>query len=292
MRNYYLNYETRSQNFVFSDAMVADCENAHEVPFLELNPNDYGFIKCLPPAKNAPLIGFVMKRGENGYIAEKKAVTALAKTGAAIRFLTYEHAFTQIFGCKGVYIPNAAFSLNEDYFVDCKTCSSLCSAEALAAMVYVCGSLGRGIPILATGSGAQVVAGELGLQLYRNFSFVETPIAHLSSAEKAHRLNIFADTPLQRMFGKDNLFFVNSRHDTLLAPIKVQFRLLENKFSEPMNMVLPLQVYAEANDGVPEAWGNEKSRILCLQWLPEEMIAAGDEKMQLIYQWLANESGK
>ena len=40
---------------------------------------------------------------------------------------------------------------------------------------------------------------------------------------------------------------------------------------------------------MPEAWGSDLYHVLCVQWLPEDMAAKGDEKMQRIYQWLANE---
>lgn len=292
MRNYFVRYETKRKAFVFSHAMLAECEEAHEVPFLELHPDDYSLIGCSQPVKDAPVVGFVMKHESNYYLAEENAVAALAKTGVKIRFLTYEHSATQLFGCSGLLIPDAALSLAEEYFSDCNNDIPAPSLERMAAMVYVCGALGRGIPILATGSGAQVVAGELGLLLYRDFGFVETPIRHFSSAAEAHRLNVFAGTPLQRMFGEQNLFFVNSNHNTLLAPIRVQQRVLGEKCANTADLRLPLQVYAEANDGVPEAWGNEKTRILCVQWSPEKMIADGDEKMRQIYQWLADAVSK
>ena len=129
-----------------------------------------------------------------------------------------------------------------------------------------------------------MVAGEFGMKLYRSFDYTETPIAHHSDATEAHRLNIFPDTPLQQLFSENNQFFVNSRHKELLAPVRVQRKILGKE-------QLPLDIYAEANDGTPEAWGSEEKHILCVQWHPEDMYAAGSTPMLKVFLWLRDALG-
>ena len=146
----------------------------------------------------------------------------------------------------------------------------------------------KGLPILGICAGAQMVAGVFNLKLYRSFDYVETPIKHNSRRAKAHLLRIFAKTPLAQILG-ENMIPVNSRHSELVAPWRVQRELwAQAHHLEPEVVRLPLDIYAEANDGTPEAWGSDEKRILCVQWHPEDMAAAGDEKMQAIYQWLVD----
>ena len=182
--------------------------------------------------------------------------------------------------CHGLFLPGGAFDSSELFYTDPKNDNEFASLRQMAYSVSIRSAVENHKPILSICAGAQIVAGEFGLKLYRSFDYVETPIQHKTNNPEAHRLNVFADTPLQRIFGGENMFFVTSRHNELLVPLKVQRELWAEKEHIPVDAVkLPLDYYAEANDGTPEAWGSEEKHILCVQWHPEDM--AVKQRVQL-----------
>ncbi|MBR1756179.1 MAG: gamma-glutamyl-gamma-aminobutyrate hydrolase family protein [Alphaproteobacteria bacterium] len=272
------------------DSVISTCINEEKIPRLELSDKDYERLGVPVPTANAPVVGFLMGRSGDAYSADWNYVLALAKTGVRIVFLAYHHCSVQLQDCQGLVLPGGAFESSELFYTDPKNNQQFASLRQMAYSVCIRVALEQNKPILGICAGAQMVAGELGLKLYRSFDYVETPIQHKTNNPEAHRLNVFADTPLAEIFGEDNLFFVNSRHSELLAPWRVQRELWTQSHDlKPEHAALPLDIYAEANDGTPEAWGNADKHILCVQWHPEDMAAAGNEKMQGIYQWLVDE---
>ena len=184
-------------------------------------------------------------------------------------------------------LPGGMFASPEAYYTDPRDDIEFPTLRSKAYELCIRKALKMRIPILGICAGAQMIAGHFGLKLYRSVDYIETPIAHKTDAPEAHRLNIFPNTPLQRMFGPTNLFFVNSRHQELLAPIRLQRELLAEKLHiNPAEVALPLDIYAEANDGTPEAWGSEKKKILGVQWHPEDMFADGSTEMLKLFLWL------
>lgn len=291
MEKYYLKYEPAFKAFCVNDSILARCINESVIPSFGLTPSDYHRVGCKPPLKGAPIVGLLMGRDENCYSAGWEYVLALAKTGVEIRFLTYHHCTLQLQECHALVLPGGVFDLSEGYYADSHDDAEYASLRHMAYAVCIRYALENNMPILGIDTGAQLVAGELGLKLYRSLDDIETPINHNTEEPKAHRLHILPQTPLRWIFGGDNLFFVNSRHRAPLAPFKVQCELWADTHKIPSKDVqLPLDLYAEANDGTPEAWGSEEKHILCMQWHPENMAEAGDDKMQGIFQWMADEA--
>jgi len=288
---YYVDYKPSLRAFYVADHVIGKCINKMTTPELMLSRSGYETLGCKPPSGKAPIVGLLMKREKKGYSADCNSVLALAKTGVSIRFLTFHHCTLQLQECQGLVLPDGKFDFPELYYTDPRNDEEFASLCHMAYVLCIHFALDENMPILGICAGAQVVAGVLGLKLYRNFDCIETPIKHSQAdTDKAHRLNVFPNTPLRKLFDNDNQFYVNSRHSKLLAPIKLQYELLAEANKTRVNEVkLPLDIYAEANDGVPEAWGSESRHIMCVQWQPEDMIANGSEEMQRLYQWLADE---
>ncbi len=286
-----LDFEPLSKMFYVADSVIAEYAKTSTVPVFELSKSDYERLGCPVPADDALTIGFLAGRSGSCYSIDRNYALALAKlTGFKVRLLTYEHCVHQLYDCNGLVLPGGAFDSPESYYTDPRNDVAFPSLRSKAYAQCIHTALDLQIPILGICAGAQMVAGAFELKMYRSFDYIETPIEHYTKQPEAHRLNVFSGTPLQRIFGGDNLFYVNSRHRELLVPIKVQRELwAETHKIKPDEVVLPLDIYAEANDGTPEAWGSEALHILCVQWHPEDMAAAGNEKMQRIYQWLADE---
>ena len=292
MEKYYLKFEPLSKMFYVEDSVLQKFGKENKVPQFELPEGAYAKLKCTLPADDAPVVGIMMDRAGNAYSATWKLVSALAKTGAKIVFLTYQNCPEQLQECKGLVLPGGVLKAFEQYDnkLDSNELRYLCRT---AYKVCIRKALEQKIPLLGIGTGAQTVADNMGLKLYPCSEFIETPLHHDTKEPKAHRLNVFADTPLQSIFDGKNLFYVNSHHTALLAPIRVQKESwAENNHIAVSDVQLPLDFYAEASDGTPEAWGSEEKRILCVQWHPEDMVADGDTDMLGIFQWLVDKIDK
>ena len=291
MKKIQLNFQLLNKEFYVFDSAIKECIDAGEAPQLML-PNDaYKRLGCQPPTADAPTIGLLMGRSGECYSVGANYIEATAAANMKLRFLTYHHCAIQLEECDGLLLPGGIFESSELYYTDPQNHEEFASVRQMAYIVSIRTAIQSGKPILGICAGAQMVAAEFGLKLYRNFEHVETPIAHWTNNPQAHRLNIFPDTPLQSLIGDDNMFFVNSRHKELLAPVRIQYELWNNRFHTAADVVkLPLDFYAEASDGTPEAWGSEKEHILCIQWHPEDMVAAGDTRMLALFKWLADEA--
>lgn len=291
MKQYYLEYKPLIKAFCVFDAVIEKCDESLDVPMLSLAPKDYQRLGCAVPRPEAPTVGFLMGRDKDCYSADWNYILAIAKTGVKLRFLTYKHCELQLQACNGLVLPGGAFDSPESYYVDAKqTDVEFPSLRSQAYALCIRGALARQIPILGICAGAQMIAGEFGLKLYRNFDNIETPIEHYTLKDRAHRIDIVPDTPLTRILHNQNQMFVNSRHRELVAPIRIQRELwAEANHIAVDDVQLPLDFYAFANDGVPESFGSEKLHILCVQFHPEDLAAHGNDAMQGIYQWLADE---
>lgn len=290
MKQYYLQYKPLIKAFCVNDSFITACARENKIPLLELAVKDYQQLGCMPPKSTAPIVGFLMGRDNECYSADWNYLHSLAKTGVQIIGLTYEHCEEQIQLCDGVVLPGGAFVSPESYYSDPKPDAAPTSPRAEAYITCISYAVENGLPLLGICAGAQMIAGYFGMFLFRDFSYVETPIEHKTLKDEAHRLNIFPNNPLWKLLGDQNLEFVNSRHTELLAPIKIQRCLWAERYHEnEADVELPLQIYAEANDGVPEAWGDADMHILCVQWHPEDLAAHGNQAQQRIYQWLADE---
>ena len=294
MKHYYLEFKPLIKAFCISDAVIEKCDGSLDVPMLSLAPKDYQRLGCAVPRPEAPTVGFLMGRDKDCYSADWNYILAIAKTGVKLRFLTYQHCELQMQGCNGLVLPGGAFDSPESYYADAKqTNIEFPTLRSKAYALCIRGAVARQIPVLGICAGAQMIAGEFGLKLYRNFDDVETPIEHYTHQDEAHRLDVVPNSPLARILNNQTQIFVNSRHRELVAPIRIQREMwAEANHVAAKDIQLPLDFYAFANDGVPEAWGSEDLHILCVQFHPEDLAAYGNSAMQGIYQWLADEIGK
>lgn len=289
MKKIFLQFEPLSKMFYVVDSTIHQCIDDGKVPQLLLPDDAYKRLGCPLPADNAPVIGVLMGRSGDSYSIDWNYVLALAKTGVKLRFLTYHHCVLQLDECDALLLPGGAFESSELYYVDPQGDEEFKSLRQMAYIVSIRTARENKLPIFGICAGAQMLAAEFGLRMCRSFDYIESPIKHKTNEPKAHRLHVFAGSPLQRLFDGEDQFFVTSRHSELLAPLRVQRELWAARFHcAPNEVKLPLDFYAEANDGTPEAWGLEKEHILCVQWHPEDMAAAGDAKMQALFQWLAD----
>lgn len=109
-----------------------------------------------------------------------------------------------------------------------------------------------------------MVAGYFGLKMLRSLQGVEK-VAHKTSELEAHEVNVVPGTVLSKVLGNGR-YMVNSRHREGLLPWHRQPKT-------------EMRLYAESVDGIPEAWGIERKRILCVQWHPEDFDTR-------VYHWL------
>lgn len=291
MKQYYLEFEPLSKVFYISDAVIESCNDNLDVPLLSLTSEEYQRLGCDVPDLFAPTVGFLLGREADGYSADWNYVQAIARTGVKIRFLTYQHCELQLQGCNGLVLPGGKFTLPEGYYADAKQADAeFSSLRSKAYALCIRGAMVRQIPILGICTGAQMIAGEFGLKLFRSFDGIETPINHYTQQDEAHRLDVVPNTPLAKILQNQTQIFVNSRHNELVAPIRTQRELWAeaNKIAVK-DVQLPLDFYAFANDGVPEVWGSKELHILCVQFHPEDLAEQGNMLMQGIYQWLADE---
>lgn len=290
----YLEYKPLSKSFYIADTALRCCAVNSETPVLEMALKHYQQIGCDVPKDNAPIVGILLGRFYDGYSISQNLVYAVAKPGAKIRFLTYMHCEEQLQECDAVVLPDGIFALPDAYFTDTKAKDVQHQSDQSAAYAECINyALMHNMPILGISNGALMVAGYLGFKMYRSYNFVETPIRHKTLQEKAHLIQVFSNTPLALIWKGDTQFHVNSRHGMLLAPVRVQRKILAQAQNlKPDEVVLPLDIYAEANDGVPEAWGSDAQHIMCVQWHPEDMASKGHVQMQSIFKWLVDEVAK
>jgi len=298
MKKYYLKNEPLSGMFYVMDSVVSEFIDNEEIPQFEIDPQDYpDKLGCAAPKEDAPVVGYLAERNGDCYAINRANAKALAEFGFKVRLLTYHHCASQMKGCGGVVINGGAFTYSELYYTDPRDGYPHSSLANVACAVILNEARGNGLPVLGIGIGAQAIAGEFELKFYRSSESIETPIEHYNDNNEAHRISVMPNTPLSRIFGENDQFKVNSRHHAVMLPLRTQqelwahkLELWAHKFRVGVGTVsLPLDIYAEANDGTPEAWGSESKHILCVQWLPAEMIAQGSEMMRGVFEWLAEE---
>lgn len=285
MDHYYLDYEPLSNIFYVADSVIKRFEDEGKIPILELSAHDHMKIGCVSPDFDAPIIGFLASRSGNCYSISVSNVQALVGKGFRIRLLTYEHCEQQLRDCNGVVLIGASFVFPKRYYAEPwdrgESASEIC---VQACLICLHQAIEQKIPILGIGDGALVVAGDFGLKMYPSVECIETPIKHMTSNKNAHRLNVFPETFLSELLEGQNQVFVNSRHTEILAPLRAQYAIIAEKQGVDISKVqLPLDIYAEANDGVLEAWGDKKLNLLCVQWFP-----GNDPEMHYIYKWFAD----
>ncbi|MEE6207926.1 MAG: gamma-glutamyl-gamma-aminobutyrate hydrolase family protein [Alphaproteobacteria bacterium] len=275
MNKYYLELLPEFKAFCISDEVIEECKKQKIIPEIYL-PDDAFTLMAVPrPKVDAPTVAFLLGREQGNYSVDWNYARTITKAGLKIKFVTYVKPEEQLQNCHGLILPDGIFSFPEKYYVyAAPDALEFPSIRAKAYVLCIREALRMGMPILGIDSGAQIIAGELGLKLYRNRSFLDGSIQHKSADHRAHEVKLVPDTPLKEMMGQFKLI-VNSHHDEIVST--------EGNHSE-------LEFYAFAPDGAPEAWGNETKRILCIQWHPEDYVTSGDQMMLRIYLWLTEKA--
>ena len=252
---------------------IAD-EEVKDLCCLELAPECYERLGVKVPGKTAPIIAFLAGQEEGHYTMDFPYAGALRN--ARVRFLDYEHYEEQLKGCHGLVLPGGAFASPKQYYVDSVDKSQLPEpgARSHAYVESYHTALFMGIPVLGICAGAQIIAGECGGLLYPADANPNATLAHKTKEMRAHEVIIVPGTLLHRLVGSLKLI-TNSRHRETVAVLPA---------------ITGFSLYAVASDGVPEAWGSEVDKVLCVQWHPEDYALAGNVAHARIYEWLTDEA--
>lgn len=272
VKNISLNFREEFNAFCVADACVQTVKEGF-VPFIRLRKEHY-LALCGKFMEDAPLIGFLLGREKGFYSIDYNYAKAIVQSGVNIRFLTYENVAEQMKGLCGLILPGGAFSSPDDFYVDeqeQKLYEPNLRYKAYETAIRTAEK--RNMPILGICAGAQMIAGLHGMHLWRDIQG-KTHLQHKNKNAAAHIVYIKPETVLRRLLDTKTIV-TNSRHKEAVVP--------KSESSD-------LQIYALANDGIPEAWGNEEKNILCIQWHPEDFAAQGNQPMQNIYNWLAQKA--
>lgn len=273
----YLDYLPEYDTFGISDEKIKLFIEAGITPILELNPSDAQKLsEKQQNNENQPTVAFLMGREKGHYTVDKSYAKALCQTGAKLRFLTYEQNLAQMDGIAGLILPGGSFDSPNEFYTDPdKKNDNTPGTRSYAYISSIIKAEQEAMPILGICAGAQMLGGMHGMKMYRDLKeYTQTSIEHKTKTLDAHEVFVFADNPLSQILGEGKIT-VNSRHKEAMMP--------NDKISD-------MKIYASSQDGTPEAWGNEKKNILCIQWHPEDFAAIGDEKMQGIYNWLVDKA--
>lgn len=267
----YAEYIPQFHAYCVSDEKIQEVISQGKIPEIYLK-NEY--ITALGGnSVNSPLVGFLMGRETGYYSIDYNYAKCIIKSGVRLKLLTYEYTPQQMSGLKGLILPGGAFSSPDRFYCDNKK-EYVPNDRYVAYRLAISRAEAEGLPMLGICAGAQMIACFYDGCLYRNVSEY-TDIIHKSKESRAHNVIILPGNPLSRIFVKKRIM-TNSRHREALNP----------------NVPFELTLYAVAEDGIPEAWGSEKEKILCIQWHPEDLAVEGNKAMQEIYNWLAKKAAK
>lgn len=264
-------YMPKFNAYCVSDKQVSDAIATGKTPEILLKDEDYTALgnKSL----KAPVVGFLMCRESGYYSIDYNYAKSIAQSGVKLRLLTYEKTVQQMMGLNGLILPGGSFSSPDYFYEDGKEEYKPNSRYEAYQTAFIIARQ-HNIPILGICAGAQIMACILGGQLDRDVK-QHTNIIHKSPLHLAHWVSLLPGNPLSKMFHSKS-FLTNSRHREALKS----------------NIPSGLDLYAVAEDGIPEAWGCEEKKLLCVQWHPEDFAAEGNFSMQEIYNWLARKAAE
>lgn len=268
-----LRYNEVLKAFVISDKEIDQLTKQNIIPELVLPDSAYDLLHVPAPTEDAPIVAFLLGRDGDKYSMDWNYARTMALKNMKIRGIDYLHPNTELVGCSGLILPGGAFVSPERYYVDPGPEPKL-SPRAFAYITCYRQAVKEGKPVLGICAGAQIAAGEEMLKLHRNTEHLGNKLTHKSKELNAHRVYI-TDPKLKEMLG--SWLWTNSRH---------------SECADEDDSLSNLKIFAHAEDGCPEAWGNWDKHILCIQWHPEDGATWGNKKMQAIYNWLADEAKK
>ncbi len=254
---------------------IADCE-VRDLFRLELPDSAYTFLGVPVPGDSAPTIAFLCGREPEHYSIDYPYAYALAKAGARIVLLDYDHCCEQMVGCHGLVLPGGAFASPKEFYapeVDTTPLDEPGPRSDAYLRSLDC-AMKMNIPVLGICAGAQIIAGVHGGKLLPNKSYLNSTIEHKTKEHHAHEVLIMEGFLLHQLVGCTSLM-TNSRHKEVLNEMPAYSGLI---------------ISAYASDGVPEAWESENGKILAVQWHPEDYVLADDPKHASVYRWLVEKA--
>lgn len=270
--NIFLAFMPEFNAYGVSDETIDSLTAAGITPIISLKEEDMISLGAEPKSEK-PLIGFLMCREKGHYTIDYNYAKAVAQSGVNIRFLTYHNPVQQMSDVDGICLPGGTFSSPDYFYNDGQELYKPNKRfEAYEAAIREAETIN--LPMLGICGGAQTIAGLHKMNIYRDVH-EHTKLVHKSKDPLAHDVLIRNNNMLKDLLDCEKVS-VNSRHCEAVNP----------------KVITDLQIYAEASDGIPEAWGwgSEEKNILCIQWHPEDFAAKGDARMQNIYNWLAKKA--
>lgn len=278
MERHFLTFLPQFKAFGIADEKITEFENNGIIPELTLAPEAYKLLYIPQPKDDAPTVAFLLGRERNYYTIDWNYARAIAKSGVKMRFLDYTNTVAQLEGCQGIILPGGSFTSPEEYYIDANLHSdNIPSSRAQAYISCILAAQKNNLPMLGICAGAQMIGGFYGMKMYRDLENIERPveIEHKTTKDCAHKILMKQGSSLRTLMGNIPWLWVNSRHKESMVP--------DDNLTD-------LEIYAVADDNIPEAWGNEELNILCIQWHPEDFAAHGNPMMQRIFIWMANKA--
>lgn len=276
----YLEYSEQFNAYIVADEKIDAIINDGNIPDIRLKKDDIKTLAQNQPPQQ-PTIGFLMGREKGYYSIDYPYAKAIISSGVDIRCLDYTNCVKQLSKLDGLLLPGGAFASPNVFYTDpLKKTENQPSYRFYAYMRSLIYAENKQKPILGICAGAQIIGGLHKMKTYRNIKeYTNSITIHKNSELMAHDIKVKPASPLFEIMGNEAIHTVNSRHNEGM----LEFDLLGSD----------LEVYATSTtDNIPEAWGNEKKNILCIQWHPETMAVKGFPYQQDIYNWLAKKAWK
>ena len=175
--------------FGLSDKKLEKIEHWDTFPSFWLDEADYRRLGVSVPRLGLPVVGLLFGREKGFYCNDWNYVKAIVETGMKVMFLDYYNCRSQLSDCDALGLPGGAFDSPERFYVDSKTERLTYPPKRSQAYVdCIFDALKYGMPILGVCAGAQMIAGAVGMKLYRSKTCFESPLEHKTKEKNAHRV--------------------------------------------------------------------------------------------------------
>ncbi|MBO5038910.1 MAG: gamma-glutamyl-gamma-aminobutyrate hydrolase family protein [Alphaproteobacteria bacterium] len=285
----FLEYIEEFKAFAIAQSELATLKESGTTAEIRLPQSVSGKTDPMAPTLGVLLGQDTAKNGEKYYSIGLNYVQALKNTGANLRFIDFDNAYAEAKPCDGAVLIGGAFDNPESFFIDGKDMGAKEGKRFFAYKSIINEAYAAKKPMLGICAGAQMIGALLGaMKMYRSIKDeVPEHAVHKPKKEtdvKMHAIKLLKDTPIFAIMDikeNENRVMINSRHTQAMV-----HGALQDYVKEKPLVKMDLYAISEA-DGVPEIWGNEKAGILCIQGHPEDLAARGDEKMQKLYNHIA-----